>query len=97
VRKEPFLQAAGIRNGVGHNWIKVKLFPCRHTGAKRVRKYNSYLFLISALDGASGQHHVPAALFSQEKEAGWAPELGWTQRLEDETPVVQSVVRHCTD
>jgi hypothetical protein len=88
VRKEPFfqcknkLQAAGILNGVGHNWIKVKLFPYRHTGAKGERKYNSYLFLISALDGASGQHHVPAALFSQEKtpvstgyEAGWAPEL----------------------
>jgi hypothetical protein len=39
------------------------------------------------------------------QEAGWAPEVVWTQRLEeksfasagDRTPVVQYVVRHCTD
>jgi hypothetical protein len=39
------------------------------------------------------------------QDAGWAPEPAWTQRLEekssasvgDRTPVVQSVVRHCTD
>jgi hypothetical protein len=39
------------------------------------------------------------------QEAGWAPEPVWTQRIgeksfasaEDRTPIVQSVVRHCTD
>jgi hypothetical protein len=42
------------------------------------------------------------------QEAGWAPELVWTQRLEEkffrvcqesnsDRPVVQSVVRHYTD
>jgi hypothetical protein len=42
------------------------------------------------------------------QEAGWAPEPVWKQRLEEESfcicrgsnpncPVVQSVVRHCTD
>jgi hypothetical protein len=43
-----------------------------------------------------------------EQEAGWASEPVWTQRLEEKSfapardrtpnlPVVQSVVRHCTD
>jgi hypothetical protein len=63
--------------------------------------------------GVSDQHHAPCrALPPGEEppvpigqEAGWAPEPVWTQRLEeksyasvgDRTPVVQSVVRHCTD
>jgi hypothetical protein len=62
--------------------------------------------------GVSGQLHAPAALYPQERtpgthrqEAGWAPELIWTQRLEekssvsvrDRTPVVQSVVSHFSD
>jgi hypothetical protein len=62
--------------------------------------------------GVSGQLHAPAALLPPEKrppvpivqEAGWAPELVWTQRIEeksvaptgDRTPVVQPVVRHYT-
>jgi hypothetical protein len=63
--------------------------------------------------GVSGQHRAPAALYPRGKdppvptvqEAGWVPEPVWTQSLEekssasvgDRTPVVQSVVRHCTD
>jgi hypothetical protein len=63
--------------------------------------------------GVSGQHHAPAALYLPGKgppvpivqEAGWTPEPVWTQKLEekssasvgDRTPVVQFVVRHCTD
>jgi hypothetical protein len=63
--------------------------------------------------GVSGQHHAPAALYPRGErtpvpigqEAGWAPEPVWTQRLEEKssasvgnrTPVVQPVVRHCTD
>jgi hypothetical protein len=57
--------------------------------------------------GVSGQRHAPAALYppvSIGQEAGWAPELVWTQGLEekssalvgDRTPVVQPVVRHYT-
>jgi hypothetical protein len=77
------------------------------------RRYSSYSFLTSALDGdewsasCSGRAlplgkrpPVPTG-----KEAGWAPELVSTQRIEekssasvgDRTPVVQSVVRHYID
>jgi hypothetical protein len=46
-----------------------------------------------ALDGVSGQRHAPAALLPPGKgppvsivqEAGWAPELVWTQRLEEKS------------
>jgi len=43
--------------------------------------------------GVSGQRHAPAALLPQGKEppvlivqeAGWAPELVWTQRIEEKS------------
>jgi hypothetical protein len=71
------------------------------------RRYSSYSCLISALDGgewsasrpgrALPPGNEPPVLIGQE--ALWAPELVWTQRLEeksfpsvgDRTPVVQSV------
>jgi hypothetical protein len=56
--------------------------------------------------GVSGERHTPAALLPPGKgpavpivqEAGWAPELVWTQRLEekslapagDRTPILRS-------
>jgi hypothetical protein len=43
--------------------IKSKAVPLRHAGAMGERKYNSYSFLTSALDGVSSQRHVPAALY----------------------------------
>jgi hypothetical protein len=65
--------------------------------------------------GVSGQRHAPAALLPPGKgppvpivrEAGWAPEPVWTQRLEEkilfpcrgsnlDRLVVQPVVRHYT-
>jgi hypothetical protein len=48
---------------------KVKLFRYRHVGAKGDRKYSSYSFLISALDGVSSQRHASAALYPQERTA----------------------------
>jgi hypothetical protein len=64
----------------------------------------------------SGHRHAPAALYPRgkdppvpiEQEAGWASELVWTQRLEEEYfrlcrgsnldgPVVQPAARHYTD
>jgi hypothetical protein len=69
------------------------------------RRYSSYSFLTSALDGVSGQRHTPAALCPEERtpvpivqEAGWTPEPVWTQTIEeksfapagDQTPIAQS-------
>jgi hypothetical protein len=62
--------------------------------------------------GVSGQHHAPAALYALKrtsvpigKEAGWASELVFTQRLDeksftfagDRIPTVQPVVTHYID
>jgi hypothetical protein len=71
------------------------------------RRYNSYSFLTSALDGVVSvtpwQHFTPGKEFpvTSWQEVRWASELVWTQRLEKEsfasagdlTPVAQSVVR----
>jgi hypothetical protein len=57
------------------------------------KRYSSYSFTTSALDGVSGQHHAPAALYPRGKdppvpivqEAGWAPEPVWTQSVEEKS------------
>jgi hypothetical protein len=77
------------------------------------KRYSSYLFSTSALDGGEWSASRPGRALPPGngpqvpigQEAGWAPELVWTQRIEetssasvgDRTPVVQSVVRHYTD
>jgi hypothetical protein len=69
------------------------------------RLYSSYSFLTSALDGGEWSASRPGRALPRGKEAGWASEPVWTQRLEekpfvpagDRTPVGQSVVRHYTD
>jgi hypothetical protein len=38
---------------------------------------NSYL--TSALDGASGQHHTPAARYTPVSTGGWASEQVWKE------------------
>jgi hypothetical protein len=55
------------------------------------RRCGSYSFMTSALDGVSGQRHAPTALYIGGKEpqcpldrTGLAPELVWTQRLEED-------------
>jgi hypothetical protein len=84
--------------------------PWRHMGERR---YSSYSFLTSALDGGEWSASRPGRALPPGKEppvpivqeAGWDPEPVWTQRLEEKssasvdgrTPVVQSVVRHYTD
>jgi hypothetical protein len=77
------------------------------------RRYSSYSFLTSALDGGKWSASRSGRVLPPGKgspvpivqEAGWAEEPVWTQRLEekfsalvgDRTPLVQSVVRHYTD
>jgi hypothetical protein len=77
------------------------------------RRHSSYSFLTLALDGGEWSASHPGSVLPWEKdppipteqEAGWAPEPVWMQRLEekssasvgDQTPVIQSIVRHYTD
>jgi hypothetical protein len=77
------------------------------------RRYSSYSYLTSALDGGEWSASHPGRSLPPGKEplvpigqgAGWAPEPVWTHRPEekcsasvgDQTPVVQAVVRHYTD
>jgi len=76
------------------------------------RTYSAYSFLNSAIDTVSGQRHAPAALCPWERTpdahwtGGWVglrPGVDIETREKflacggDQTPVVQSVVRHCTD
>jgi hypothetical protein len=84
----------------------------RHGGAWSERKYSSYSFLTSELDGGEWSASRPGRALPPGKEpavpivqeAGWAPELVQTQMqlksfasVGDRTPVVQSVVWHYTD
>jgi hypothetical protein len=96
-----------------HTKVKLSCPATRHGGAWGERRYSSYSFLTSALDGGERSASRPGRALPPgkglpvpiEQEAGWAPEPVWTQRLEekssasveDRTPVVQSMVRHYTD
>jgi hypothetical protein len=65
----------------------------RHGGAWVERRYSSYSFSTSALDGGEWSASRPGRAFAPEKgtpvpivqEAGWAPEPVWTQRLEEKS------------
>jgi hypothetical protein len=50
--------------------VKVKLSHYRHAGAKGVKRYSSYLFFTSALDGVGGQRHTPAVFCPRERTPG---------------------------
>jgi hypothetical protein len=96
--------------------LKLQLFhymPWRCLG----KRYSSYSFSTSALDGGWAVSVSPWPHFSPRekgppvptvREAGWAPDSVWTQRLEEksfrlcrgsnlEHPVIQPVARHYTD
>jgi hypothetical protein len=96
--------------------LKLKLShytPWRRLGEK---KYSSYSYSNSVLDGDKCSALRPGCALVPVKgppvpivqEAGWAPELVWTQKIEKKSscfcrgsnpdhPVVQFVVAHCTD
>jgi hypothetical protein len=95
-----------------HIHIHTKVVPLRcteaHFGEKR---YSSYSLLTSALEGGEWSASRPGRDLNPVEEppvpivqeAGWDPELVWTQRLEekssvgDRTQATQSAVRRYTD
>jgi hypothetical protein len=68
--------------------LKVSSPATRHGGAWGERKYSSYSFLTSALDGGewsasgSGRALPPVPIV---QEAGWAPEPVWTQTIQEKS------------
>jgi hypothetical protein len=82
-------------------------------GAVGERRYSSYTFIFTALEGGEWSASRPGRALPPGKEppvptvqeAGWAPEPVWTQRVEENssanvgnrTQAVQSVVRPYTD
>jgi hypothetical protein len=85
----------------------------RHEGTWGERRYSSYSFLTSALDGGEWSASRPGRALPPGKEppvpilqeAWWASEPVWSQGLEekssapvgDRTAIIQPVVRHYTD
>jgi hypothetical protein len=75
--------------------INVKVKPSRYTPWRRLgeRKYRSYSFTTSALDGGEWSASRPGRALPPGKgprvpigeEAGWAPEPVWTQRIEEQS------------
>jgi hypothetical protein len=75
------------------------------------RRYSSYLFLTSALDGGEWSASRLPRFTPRERTSGthwiggWAGPAVWTQGLEEKssapvgnrTPIVQSIVKHYTD
>jgi hypothetical protein len=75
-------------------YTKSKSCPTtRHEGAWGERRYSSYSFSTSALDGGEWSASRPGRALAPVKgpavptvqEAGWAPESVWTQRLEEKS------------
>jgi hypothetical protein len=103
-QSKTLVRRAGRRSEIWRRWRKkVKLSHYRYTGAKGKRKYRSYSFVTSALDGVLSASN-PWPRFTSGKglplpigsEAGSASVLVWTLRLEeksfasagDQTPAV---------
>jgi hypothetical protein len=70
-----------------------KAVPRTYEGAGVERKYKSYLFTTSALDGGEWSASRPSCILPPGKrpmvpigqEAGWASEPVWTQTLEEKS------------
>jgi hypothetical protein len=85
---------------------KGKAVPLHNGGAWGERRYSSYSFTTSALDGGEWSASRPGRALPPGKgppvpivqAAGWAPEPVWTQRIEeksfapagDRTPIARS-------
>jgi hypothetical protein len=88
------LQASAIKSWwYLYDWKKQNSPATRHGGAWGERRYSSYSFTTSALDGCEWSASRPGRALSPGKgpplpivqEAGWAPEPVWTQRLKEKS------------
>jgi hypothetical protein len=96
------------------NLVFKSVRTCNEGDKREERRYSSYSFSNSALDGGEWLESRSNSTLTPGKgppaptveEAGWAPELVWTQRLEEKSfhlcrgsnldcPVVQPIARHC--
>jgi hypothetical protein len=78
----------------GEDGNRSKVKQCHHHGSSwGERKYSSYSFTTSALDGGEWSASHPGRTLPPGKgppvpivqEAGWVPESVWTQRLEEKS------------
>jgi hypothetical protein len=77
-------------------FVSIKSYSCPttlHEGAWWEKRYSSYSFLTSALDGGEWSALCPDCPLAPRtghalpivQEAGWTPEPIWTQRLEEKS------------
>jgi hypothetical protein len=79
-----------VQEGQYNYIVNVKQSHYTQLKCRRERRYSSYSFITSALDGGEWSASRPGRALTPGKgppvpigqEAGWAPEPVWTQRLE---------------
>jgi hypothetical protein len=72
---------------------EAKELSCPTTRHEGTWRYSSYSFLKSALDGMSGQSHVPASLYSRETTPGTHYTEGWVGfRVGLETEAIEKIL-----
>jgi hypothetical protein len=71
------VQALVLRIYTHHYQVNKLSSPTNAMEALGEGKYGSYSFTTSALDGVSGQHHSPAALYPVEMAHGTHCTGGW--------------------
>jgi hypothetical protein len=87
---------------------KAKAVPLHATKALGERKYSSYSFSTSVVDGMSGQRHASAPLYPQGKDSRYPFERGLDieaggkilypcRGSKVDHPVVHTAAKHCTD
>jgi hypothetical protein len=66
---ETMTQTVSLNSCITTGVIKVKQSRCTPWRRLRERRYSSYSFTTSALDGVSGQRHTPAVFYPRGKDS----------------------------